>query len=45
MRLPSAARHEARHGTARDVANRLHQHLQIVAIGKAPLYLALRIAG
>ena len=40
-----AGGHQARHGSARHAARRLHQHLQVEAVGKAPLNLADRVAG
>jgi len=37
--------YEASYGAAGHAARRLHQHLQVKAIGEAPLNLADRIAG
>ncbi len=40
-----AGGHQARHGAARHAARRLHQHLQVEPVGKAPLNLPHRIPG
>ena len=40
MRVASAAGHQPRHRTTGHRSRRLHQHLQIVAVGESPLHLA-----
>ena len=44
MRVALARCHQPRHGAARHTARRLHQHLQVKTVGKAPLNLPHCIA-